>query len=173
MPPVAPEQFGLQFLVSRYLSTGYLWDKVRVEGGAYGGMSISSIAHPIFACASYRDPNLHNTLSHFEKGIESIASGVEQEKIDQNIIGSIGKIDAPQPPHSQGFGEALDLMVGFTKEFRQQLREAILDANSGEIAHAANQILHSKDQVIAVIGGGAAFDAAQNAGFDFKREPLL
>lgn len=173
MPPIAPEQFGLQFLISRYLSTGYLWDKVRVEGGAYGGMSISSIAHPIFACASYRDPNLHNTLSHFEKGLESVASGVEQEKIDQNIIGSIGKIDAPQPPHAQGFGEALDLMVGFTKEFRQQLREVILDANSSEIADAASQILNSKDQVIAVIGGGAAFDAAQNAGLIFKREPLL
>lgn len=173
VPPATPQRFGLQYLISRYLSTGYLWDKVRVEGGAYGGMSISSITHPIFACASYRDPNLVNTLTHFEKGLESVAEGIPQDKIDQNIIGSIGRIDAPQPPHTQGFSEAVDLMMGYTKEFRQNLREVILGADSNDIKIAAQQILDTKENVISVLGGGGAFDAAQNSGFDFQREPLL
>jgi Zn-dependent M16 (insulinase) family peptidase len=173
MPPATPQRFGLQYLISRYLSTGYLWDKVRVEGGAYGGMSISSITHPIFACASYRDPNLLNTLTHFEKGLESVAGGIAQDKIDQNIIGAIGKIDAPQPPHTQGFSEAMDLMMGYTKEFRQNLRDVILGANTADIKAAAQRILATKENVISVFGGGGAFDIARESGFDFHREPLL
>lgn len=173
IPAANPVQSGLQYLISRYLTTGYLWDKVRVEGGAYGGMSITTIAHPIFACASYRDPNLLSTLTHFEKGLEMVASGISQEKLDQNIIGSIGRIDSPQSPHSQGLGEALELMIGYTKEFRQKLRETILDANSQSIEEAVRNILNAQNSVISVIGGGAAFDAAEKSGFALSREPLL
>ncbi len=36
---LSPQQAGVYLLLSRNLSTGYLWDKVRVEGGAYGGMA--------------------------------------------------------------------------------------------------------------------------------------
>jgi len=173
MPPLTPDQFGLQYLISRYLSTGYLWDKVRVEGGAYGGMSISSLAHPVFACVSYRDPNLGATLEHFEKGIRSITDGIGQDKIDQSIIGAIGKIDSPQPPHSRGLGEAIDIMIGNTAEFRQKLREVILSADSKKLSDIATQILETRESVVSVLGGAGAFDIAEENGLKFRREPLL
>jgi hypothetical protein len=173
MPPLTPESFGHQYLVSRYLSTGYLWDKVRVEGGAYGGMSVSSVAHPVFACASYRDPNLGNTLHHFEKGLQMVAAGIDQDKIDQNIIGAIGKIDSPLSPHSQGFGEAIDQMTGQTVEFRQKVRDAILAADSEKLRDCAEKILNSKGSIISVLGGSGAFDIAEKEGHSFRREPLI
>ena len=173
MGPVDPFSSGLLYLMTRFLSTGYLWDKVRVEGGAYGGMSMMSISHPIFACASYRDPNLKSTLAHFEQGIREIASGVSQEKIDQSIIGSIGKIDSPQPPHAQGFGETLDLLLGNSREFRQELREAVLGADSEALKKMAQRILEIKPNLVTVLGGGAAFDQAEQQGIQFQREQLI
>ncbi|NLD94981.1 MAG: hypothetical protein GX639_20185 [Fibrobacter sp.] len=173
MPPQTPQSFGIQYLISRYLSTGYLWDKVRVEGGAYGGMSVSSVAHPVFACASYRDPNLGNTLHHFEKGLQMIAAGINQDKIDQNIIGAVGKIDSPLSPHAQGFGEAVDQMIGQTAGFRQKVRESILTADSEKLRSIAESILNSKESIISVIGGSAAFDIAEKDGHRFNREPLI
>jgi Zn-dependent M16 (insulinase) family peptidase len=173
MPPLTPESFGLQYLISRYLSTGYLWDKVRVEGGAYGGMSVSSVSHPVFACASYRDPNLGNTLHHFEKGLQMIAAGIDQDKIDQNIIGAIGKIDSPLSPHSQGFGEAIDQMIGQTAEFRQRVRDALLTANSEKLRAIVANILNSRESIISVLGGSGAFDIAEKEGHSFRREPLI
>ena len=173
LSPVRPERSGRLYLISRNLSTGYLWDKVRVEGGAYGGMSLMSISNPVFACASYRDPNLTTTLAHFEKGIKEIVSGIPQDRVDQSIIGSIGKIDAPQSPHAQGLGETLDLLVGYTNDKKQQLREAVIGADSDDLKETAQDILQSKPSVVVILGGGSAFDTAEKEGLNLQREQLL
>jgi Zn-dependent M16 (insulinase) family peptidase len=173
LSPIEPKDAGLLFLISRFLSTGYLWDKVRVEGGAYGGMSVMSISHPIFSCASYRDPNLTGTLTHFENGLKLIAQGVLQEKIDQNIIGAIGKIDSPLPPHSQGLGEAIDTMIGYTRKFRQDLRDTLLSATTEDLKNLASKIIANKENCITILGGGAAFDNAFQTGFVGDRESLI
>jgi presequence protease len=168
----SPEHYGLLFLMARHLSTGYLWDKVRVEGGAYGGMAIMSIAHPIFSCASYRDPNLAATLGHFEKGLQTIASGVAKDSLDQSIIGAIGRIDQPRPPHSRGFGETIDRLCGYTPELRRRLREAVLAATPEKLTETAQMILALKESSVAVLGSVAALDGAEKEGMMFAREQL-
>jgi presequence protease len=169
----SPEEYGLLFLLARYLSTGYLWDKVRVEGGAYGGMSSMSTAHPVFVCASYRDPNLASTLAHFEKGLRSIAAGVSIDALDQSIIGAIGSIDRPRPPHRRGFSETIDRLCGYTPEARQRLREAVLSATPEKLKNAAQKVLDTKESATAALGSAAAFDRAEKDGLKFNREPLL
>ncbi len=172
-PRVEPETAGHLFLLSRLLSTGYLWDKVRVEGGAYGGMAMMSIANPVFSCASYRDPNLKSTFDHFSGGIKEIASGISPSLVDQSIIGTIGKIDAPKTPHAQGFGETIDLLLGNSIEFRQKLRDAILGATSEVLSKSAEKILEASQKAQVVLGSEAAFDVAQAQGLSFTREPLI
>ena len=173
LPGVEPLSAGLLYLMSRNLSTGYLWDKVRVEGGAYGGSSMMSISHPIFACSSYRDPNIKSTLDHFQKGIEEIASGIPEDKVEQSIIGTIGRIDSPLPPHSQGLGETVDLMLGNTREFKQKLREAVIGADRESLRSAASSVLSAHPTVKVVLGSGAALDSAQAQGVSMEREQLL
>jgi len=171
--PFEPVEYGLLFLLARHLSTGYLWDKVRVEGGAYGGMAVVSPTHPIFGCASYRDPNLATTLRHFEKGLQAIAAGVDQASLDQSIIASIGRIDSPKSPHNRGFSETLDRIAGYTPEIRQHFRDAILSATPENVSSIAQKILESEDSTVTVIGSIAAFEAAEAEGLKFDREPLL
>jgi Zn-dependent M16 (insulinase) family peptidase len=164
---------GILYLAARHLSTGYLWDKVRVEGGAYGGMSMMSVSHPIFACASYRDPNIKSTIEHFTGGLKEIAEGVSQDKIDQSIIGTMGKIDSPLAPHAQGFSSTIDHLCGYTKEYKQQLREAVLNADASSLARIAEMILGVDKCVTTVLGGGASIDVAIDEGINFIKEPLL
>jgi Zn-dependent M16 (insulinase) family peptidase len=171
--PVQPASAGHLLLMGRILSAGFLWDKIRVEGGAYGGMSLSSVTHPLFSCASYRDPNLASTVKHFKKGLELIADGLPQEVVTQNIIGTIGRIDAPMTPHDRGFGESVALLVGNDEPFRQQLREAVFNATSEELARLAQRFLDSENHAITVLGSAAAFEQAQKEGFTCEREPLL
>lgn len=168
-----PVTAGLLFLMSRNLSTGYLWDKIRVEGGAYGGMAMMSLSHPVFACASYRDPNLLTTLTHFESALKEIAKGITQDKVDQSIIGTIGKIDSPRSPHAKGFGETLNLISGNTKEFRQELRDTVLGSDSSALKNIAESVCTAKESAVVVIGGGASFDAAEKEGLHLNREPLV
>jgi presequence protease len=167
------DEYGLIFLLTRNLSTGYLWDKVRVEGGAYGGMSVMSIAHPVFSCASYRDPNLTATLRHFGLALESVAAGIDDPALEQSIIGAIGRIDQPKSPHGRGFGETLDRLSGYTYEARQKLRDAVLGATPEKMRKIARKILETKVTATAVLGSAAAFDAAEKEGLKIEREPLI
>jgi len=164
---------GRLFLLSRNLSTGYLWDKIRVEGGAYGGMSGMSISHPVFTCASYRDPNLEDTLSHFTKGLDEVVNLISKECVDQSVVGAIGKIDHPKNPHGLGFGETMDILTGCTAEYHQELREAVLSATPEDMKRAAERVLTSEESSITVLGSPAAFDKAAANGTAFEREKLL
>jgi presequence protease len=150
-----------------------LWDKIRVEGGAYGGMSSVSTAYPLFSCASYRDPNCATTLVHFRNGLQQIADGLAQSVIDQNIIGTIGHIDSPQSPHARGFNESIALLTGNDRAFRQELRESVFSATSGKLAEIAQSILDSSDHATTVLGSVATFEQAAQDGFSCPREPLL
>jgi Zn-dependent M16 (insulinase) family peptidase len=49
---------GSSAVVARFLRTGYLWDYVRVIGGAYGGFCTFSPFSGFITFLSYRDPNL-------------------------------------------------------------------------------------------------------------------
>lgn len=173
MEPVAPTTTGHLLLIAKILSAGYLWDKIRVEGGAYGGMSLATTAFPLFSCASYRDPNCASTMVHFKNGLQQIADGLPQAIISQNIIGTIGQIDSPHSPHARGFNESISLLSGNDPQFRQQLREAVFSATSEDLAAIAQGILNSTGHATTVLGSAAAFDQAAKDGFSCSREPLL
>jgi len=164
---------GRMFLLSRNLSTGYLWDKVRVEGGAYGGMSGMSVSHPVFTCMSYRDPNLEETLEHFTKGLGEAVKIIPKEKVDQSIVGAIGRVDQPRTPHSLGLGETMDILTGRTAEYRREFREAVLSATPLELKRAAEKVLASRESAVTALGSAAAFDKAASNGVVFEREKLL
>jgi presequence protease len=164
---------GTLQVLARNLSTGYLWNKVRVEGGAYGGFAAVSSGHPIFACSSYRDPNVTSTLEHFTKGLKQLASGTASVDIDQSVIATIGRIDAPRSPHEQGYGETIALLCGRPPEFRQEIRDAVLAATPQSVAKSAETLLAEQATATTVIGSSAAFEKAADEGRTFTQEPLL
>jgi Zn-dependent M16 (insulinase) family peptidase len=173
MPETDAVEKGRSFLLSRNLSTGYLWDKIRVEGGAYGGMSGASLGHPVFSCASYRDPNLESTLAHFTGGLNEAAALIPKKQVEQSIIGALGRIDQPKSPHSQGFSKTIEILTGYTEEYRQQFREAILNATPEDLKRAAERVLAANESAVTVLGPAAALDRAQGAGIEFEREKLI
>jgi len=160
-------------VISKCLSTGYLWEKVRVEGGAYGGKAFVDSSHPVFMCASYRDPNIAATLGHFKSALTHVASGLSANEVDQNIIGAIGVIDHPHTPHAQGIGETIALICGRTPEYRQAIRDSVLSATPRSLAECAEQILCTQQSAVTVLGSADAFDKAQAEGIELERERLM
>jgi Zn-dependent M16 (insulinase) family peptidase len=160
-------------LLCQNLSRGYLWDKVRVEGGAYGSFASYGATSPAFSCASYRDPNLMRTLEVYEQGLRSCVEQLDQATVDQAIIGTIGGIDKPRSPHGKGFSETGALLLGKTPQFRQTAREAVLDATAADIRAKAQEILDSGRTAVTVVGSAGAMDEAAEGGVTLSREKLL
>jgi presequence protease len=168
-----PLDIGHYYVLSKNLSTEYLWNKVRVEGGAYGGMAPFSSGHPVFSCASYRDPNLLSTLRHFETGLSQIVSHLDSAGLDQSIIATIGRMDTPKTPHEKGFDETVALLCGRSRDFRATVRESVLGATPESIRQIARRLLDEKETAITVLGGGSALEEAQKEGLELNREALL
>jgi presequence protease len=53
---------GSILVITPYLRSTYFYEKVRVQGGAYGGFCLFDRYSGIFSFLSYRDPNLMETL---------------------------------------------------------------------------------------------------------------
>ena len=80
---------GAAAVLSSLSSFGYLWNAVRVQGGAYGtGMRIRSNGDMI--CYSYRDPNLEGTVNAY-KGVVPFLEGflASDAPLDDIIIGTV------------------------------------------------------------------------------------
>jgi presequence protease len=163
---------GTLGLLCTNLSRGYLWDAVRVEGGAYGAFASASVTYPVFSCASYRDPNLVPTLERFAAGLKQAATALEQAAVDDSIVATIGQIDKPKAPHAKGFGETCALLLGRTREFRQTMRDAVLGATPASVMAKAAEILRARESAITVLGSADALDKAAVSGLKLIREKL-
>jgi len=168
------QSIGEHYLMGRILSTGYLWDKVRVEGGAYGGMAVAGSAHPTFSFASYRDPNLVSTLEHYKGALNYLINDLTEEELSRSITGTIGKLDVPKSPHTKGFGETMARIVNNLPEDRQKVREAILNCTIENIRARATFLLdHFDESEVTVLASGSGItDAVEGKQFDPMHETL-
>ncbi|CAE7779367.1 PREP1, partial [Symbiodinium sp. CCMP2456] len=89
------EFHGSALVVSKLLGATYLWDKVRVSGGAYGGLCRFDPRSGDFKYLSYRDPNLGKTLEAYD-GAPAFLKDLDlgEDELTKAIIGCMGDIDA-------------------------------------------------------------------------------
>uniref|UniRef100_A0A2N9HZQ4 Peptidase M16C associated domain-containing protein n=1 Tax=Fagus sylvatica TaxID=28930 RepID=A0A2N9HZQ4_FAGSY len=93
---------GSAYVISKYISNTWLWDRVRVSGGAYGGFCEFDTHSGVFSFLSYRDPNLLKTLDVYD-GTGDFLRGLEMDDdtLTKAIIGTIGDVDSHQLPDAK------------------------------------------------------------------------
>jgi len=132
-------EFSGQFdVLKALLRTVYLWDHVRVKGGAYGSSLSFDLYTGDLALVSYRDPNLAETLQVYDdipKFLHQLEmSGEEFEKI---VIGCAGKLDPPLTPDRKGSLAKIEHLTGLTHEFKQRRFEELLSTRLDDIREYA------------------------------------
>ncbi len=109
------------------LRTGFLWDKVRVHGGAYGSSNSFDFFTGDYNLVSYRDPNLSETLAVYDE-IAGFLNNMDlpDEELTKIIIGCVGKMDPPLTADRKGSASMIDHLTGRTQELKQKYREELL-----------------------------------------------
>lgn len=136
------------------MSYDYLWQNIRVKGGAYGCMSnFNRIGEGYFV--SYRDPNLKRTLDVYDGVVDYLKNfTVSERDMTKYIIGTMSGIDQPMTPASKGERSMNLYMNKVSAEMIREERNQILDAEQDDIRalyKVAEAILQA-DQMC-VIGG--------------------
>lgn len=136
-------------VVSRYLSTGYLWDTVRVLNGAYGANSYFYTTEGILIFMSYRDPNqIATTLGAYD-GVEpqlhedASTTLAAPNSIDliRAIIGAIGRHDGSAPSTDEiGWSSLMRFLRNESPELRQRYRTQILETKADDFENFAQRL---------------------------------
>jgi hypothetical protein len=122
------------------VSHNYLYENIRVLGGAYGAFSVfRKDGSALFG--SYRDPNLAKTLETYQNTFRYIQSFHESEStMTKFIIGTIGAMDAPLTPASKGTTATILALSGITQEDRQKERNQVLDTTPKSIQEFSKMV---------------------------------
>ena len=89
---------GKMAVASRIISLDYLWNAVRVRGGAYG-VSMSFDDNGVIGFSSYRDPHVKETLDAFRDTATYLRNfETDKESMEGYIISVISGMDKPLRP---------------------------------------------------------------------------
>ena len=157
------QEHGSVSAIVNYLRTTYLWEKVRVQGGAYGGMVGFSNYTGILSYYSYRDPNLLQTIDVYDNVASFLQRGVSDDDLTKSIIGAISAIDSYQLPDAKGYTAMSRMLINSSDEYRQQKRDEILGATSADFVRFGEAVagLADHDQaIVTVLGSAEAMKAA-------------
>ena len=147
------EYTGALQILKVILSYDYLWQNIRVKGGAYGCMSnFNRIGEGYLI--SYRDPHLKKTMEVYEGVVDYLRNfDVSDRDMNKFVIGTISNIDRPMNAAAKGNRSMNLYMNHVTEEMIRQERNQILDADQADIRALAKvlQAVLDADQ-LCVIG---------------------
>ena len=135
------------------LGYDYLWQNIRVKGGAYGCMSNFNRIGEAYLI-SYRDPNLKRTMEVYEGVVDYLKDfNVSDRDMNKFIIGTMSNLDRPMNPAAKGARSMNLYMNHVSEEMIRTERGQILDARQEDIRNLAGVLQAMLDQhLICVIG---------------------
>lgn len=127
-------------VVRTLLGYEYLWNEIRVKGGAYGaGMIYTNAANIGFY--SYRDPTPERTLDCYGRVSEFLRRFSDsKEPLTKFIIGALGDADPVLTPKMRGYISTLKYLRGIDYERDCEVRRAMLEIDSEELVTIAELI---------------------------------
>ena len=156
------ETDGTWSVASNALSYGYLWNEIRVKGGAYGcGFRSPSPRHASFY--TYRDPAIDPSLARIEAAGDWLASfDPDAGTFEGFIVSCVSGMDAPLKPYALTKRRNAEYFCktpsGKRAERRQQMLESTPDALR---ALAADISRIAREAPACVFAGREAIEASE------------
>ena len=170
------DEFVHEKLLSRIIDTGYLWEKVRMENGAYGVGATVNGMEGILTLSSYRDPSIASTQGFFRKSFEYIAGrNMTEDELFKAVISCVGKELKPLAPGEKGHINLRRIIYGLSDEIRQKNRDIMLKTALEDIVEAAERLYKNYDSVsLSTMCGREALEAYSDyfTGFSIEETVL-
>ncbi len=156
------ELSGTIAAITRYLGMTWLWEKVRVQGGAYGGFSVFDQKSGLFNYLSYRDPNLLATIENYDGTAQFLKElELSDEELVKVIIGAVGGLDSYRLPDAKGYTSMTRYLTHITDEAMQQYRDEVLATTQDDFKAFATALGHAKNAGhVIVLGSEDAINEA-------------
>lgn len=145
------------------LTYGYLWNAVRVQGGAYGVGAVGTQSGD-FTFHSYRDPSPSRSLGCYDGSADFIREFCGgDEDLTKFIISTIGNSEPLESPAAQGARADALWFAGITFDDRKRVREEILSTTRDTLLGWCPMLEQlAKDGAVCVVGHENALNACED-----------
>lgn len=134
------EYTGILKALENIMDYGYLWENIRVKGGAYGCMSAYAYGGNVYFC-SYRDPNLDKTNEIYNGIPEFLRNFNESDRdILKYIIGTISYLDRPKTAKGKGDIALRFYLTNINMDMVQKERDEVLSLSNEKVHQVADMI---------------------------------
>jgi len=139
VPYSHPDSAKLQ-LLAKLLNSKYLHKNIREIGGAYGSAAVQ--ADGVFSLASYRDPNVHSTLSVYDGARKwLLEDNISQQDIDEAKFRIFSEIDSPVYLQDKGLRWFLSRR---NDDQRQLFRDQLLAVSQNDLLEVCEKYFCSQ-----------------------------
>ncbi len=161
---------GFMLVLKTIMQTDYLWNNVRVRGGAYGAFFVVERSGNIII-SSYRDPHISRTYEVFDD-IDDYLKQIEldKESLNKFIIGTIASLDMPVPPLAIAKREYIAYKSDVTYEERMKIRDDILSTTVNDIKDFVDMFnkMKSEQNYLCTIASKTAIEKNKKLYMNFK-----
>ena len=159
------EYSGRFDVLNAVLRTCFLWDRVRVQGGAYGSQSSFDSYSGDYGLVSYRDPNLTETLDIYDQiGDYLDTLDISDKELTKILIGCVGRLDPPMTADRKGSISMVEYLTGKTYELKQKRRDELLSTRLGDIKSFAGLFRKIKESGnVCVLGNEEKIKKSKNS----------
>ena len=163
---------GHMLVLEHILNCGYLWQKVRVEGGAYGCSAEFSYNGTILF-ESCSDPHVGRTIQIFRSVADYVRNiEIGPREMKQYIIGTMNDLDMPMMPEAEGMARINLDLSGMTHEDTLRIRKQIIETTADDIRSLAPYFYEMlRNAHVVVVGSSDAID--KNRGLFDTIRPLM
>lgn len=157
---------GQYHVLNSLLSKDYLWNAIRVRGGAYGA-SAAINRQGNFLLSSYRDPNCAATIENYKKIPDYLRQlEVSPAEMEGYIIGSMATFDQPYSDARQAQSAFSRYFKGISLAELQKEREELLNCKVEDLRAMAEEIEAALAHNAYCVFGGEAKIREDEAIFD-------
>lgn len=136
-----------QLLLSQILTSGSLWTKIRMQGGAYGEEARCDLQEGLFTFATYRDPRIRGSLSDLRAALREIAEkGVSEQDLENAKITFVGYELKPTGPGAEIGVCFRRVFADYPDSLRGERNRWMLSVRNEDIKEAARDILSSLEK---------------------------
>jgi Zn-dependent M16 (insulinase) family peptidase len=128
-----------EIVLSHQLSTGALWEVIRMKGGAYGAFINSNSLDNCLSFATYRDPNPLRSLDVISSIFKDSTYGkCLEDYLVKSIIGCYSKETRPQTSAEKGLVDFNRFLYGIEDSYRRKRLERLVSLSTSDIEAVFN-----------------------------------
>lgn len=157
---------GAWAVAANALSYDYLWNEIRVKGGAYG-CGFRAAGERQTAFYTYRDPAVDPSIERMERAGAWLGSFEPDEAAFEGfIVSCVSGMDAPAKPYALTKRRNTTYLAGLDPHAREERRAQMLAATPAELRSLGADVTRIAAVAPTCVFGGRDVIAKSNAGFN-------